>query len=134
MTGGYGAEDTARRTPEPPKRARTSGRGPFERDRARVLHSRARAGGHTQVVEVGSGDFAHPADPLAGVRRSAGSRRVTGLRPDPVEARLAHDLGHPPFGHNGEAVERGGLAAAGSEGNAQSLWLHPAGAKVPGRA
>ena len=57
--GGYDAHATERWVAESPKRARNPGRGPFQRDRARVLHSAAlrRLAAKTQVVEVGSGDF-----------------------------------------------------------------------------
>ncbi len=130
MTGGYGAHDTARRTPEPPKRARTSGRGPFERDRARVLHSAAlrRLAAKTQVVEVGSADgfprtrLTHSLECVQ-VGRELGAS--VGCDPDLVDAAcLAHDLGHPPFGHNGEAALNDLAAPCGGfEGNAQSLRL-----------
>jgi hypothetical protein len=61
-TGGYDEHATARWADEPPKLARGDslpGRGPFVRDRARVLHSAAlrRLAAKTQVVAVGSGDF-----------------------------------------------------------------------------
>jgi dGTPase len=131
---GYDTDATARSSAEPPKRA---GRSDFERDRARVLHSSAlrRLSGKTQVVAPGSGAgvlgqhsprtrLTHSLE-CAQIGRELA--REIGCDPDLVEAAcLAHDIGHSPFGHNGEAALNQLCCSEGMggfEGNAQSLRL-----------
>ncbi len=125
----YDATAVERLVPEPPKRVVAPERTPFERDRARVVHaaSTRRLAAKTQVVGPQTDDFGrnrltHSLE-VAQVARDLS--RALGSQPDLAEtAALAHDLGHPPFGHNGERV-LAGLSAefGGFEGNAQTLRI-----------
>ncbi|MDG4766662.1 dNTP triphosphohydrolase [Solwaraspora sp. WMMD406] len=143
---------------EDPRARRLFGRGavaagdlaasPFRADRDRIVSSPffARLGGVTQVISPGgSGLLVHNrlthSLKVAQVARAIAERltaddrhrtlldKLGGCDPDVVEAAaLAHDLGHPPFGHLGERVldriarQRLGLPD-GFEGNAQSYRI-----------
>ena len=123
---GYTAFDLERAFPEGTKGERSD----FARDRGRLLHSSAlrRLAAKTQVLSPTAGlDFArnrltHSLE-VAQVGREIGAS--LGLDPDLVDtACLAHDLGHPPFGHNGEkALNDWALPFGGFEGNAQTLRI-----------
>lgn len=105
-------------------------RNPFQRDRDRIIHSQAfrRLQGKTQVFVAGEGDhfrtrLTHTME-VAQIARDIA--RYLRLNEDLAEAiALAHDLGHPPFGHTGEAAVDAWMHAHGSrfEHNEQSLRI-----------
>ena len=108
-----------------PARARDA----FQRDRDRIVHSVAfrRLRHKTQVFVAPDGDhfrvrLTHSIE-VAQIGRTMA--RILGLNEDLTEALcLAHDLGHPPFGHGGEDALTAALADAGGfDHNAHTLRL-----------
>src|SRR6195256_3610250 len=96
-------ESRGRRYPEPPHPYRSA----YARDRDRIIHSRAfrRLEAKTQVFTTRYSDhfrnrLTHTIE-VAQIARTAAA--ALGLDEDLTEAlALAHDIGHPPFGHAGE--------------------------------
>src|SRR6476620_10599178 len=116
-------ESRGRQFPEPRHAYRTE----FQRDRARIIHSRAfrRLEYKTQVFLNGTGDhlrtrLTHTIE-VASISRTIA--RALSLNEDLAEAiALAHDLGHPPFGHSGEEILAECMQGYGGfEHNQQSL-------------
>ncbi len=119
------AVSKGRAFPEPPHPYRSD----FERDRDRIIHSSAfrRLEGKTQVFSPGLDDYyrsrlTHSIE-VAQIGRTIA--KVLGLNESLTEAIcLAHDLGHPPFGHTGEEVLNELMADYGGfEHNAQALRI-----------
>lgn len=115
-------------------------RNPWQRDRARILHSAAfrRLQSKTQIMNVGENDFyrtrlthsleaAQIGASLINQLAHTSSESIQSLLPDEnlMEALcLAHDIGHPPFGHGGEtALNYRMLGSGGFEGNGQTFRI-----------
>jgi dGTPase len=121
----FSADSLGRAHPERPPQWRTQ----YQRDRDRVIHSRAfrRLEYKTQVFLNGTGDhfrtrLTHTME-VAAVSRNIS--RALRLNEDLAETiALAHDLGHSPFGHKGEMVLARLMAGHGGfEHNRQSLRI-----------
>lgn len=128
-------------------------RSPFQRDRARILHSeafrclqaktqihavgeddfyRTRLTHSLEVAQIGSSLRAKLAEDVQGFAAVAGLHEVDAQAPAALlpsrslieSLCLAHDIGHPPFGHGGEmALNYKMQAHGGFEGNAQSFRI-----------
>jgi dGTPase len=121
----HSAQSQGREHAEPPHPYR----GPFQRDRDRIVHSAAyrRLSAKTQVFTGDLGDYhrtrlTHTLE-VASIARTVG--RALALNEDLIEAlALVHDLGHPPLGHAGEDLLDDCLRDEGGfSHNAQALRI-----------
>lgn len=137
----YSVRDEYRIVGTNPDKPAEEFRSPWRRDIARLIHSPAfrRLQGKTQVFPRSESDFVrtrltHSLE-VAQIAKSIAIRlnarddffraKTRQIQPDVVEfAGMAHDLGHPPFGHNGEeALDDLMKGHGGFEGNAQTLRI-----------
>ena len=113
----------------------------YQRDKARILHSAAfrRLQAKTQIMSVGQNDFyrtrlTHSLEAaqigtalVAQLRNKTTDVQLQQILPDDALMEslcLAHDLGHPPFGHGGEtALNHKMLNYGGFEGNGQTFRI-----------
>jgi dGTPase len=134
----YQNQDDTRRTGTRKKRG--DGRSPYRRDWARLIHSPCfrRLQGKTQLFPSDENDFyrnrlTHSLEVgqiASGIAQNFNANRRSFFHKNPIDtdlvyfAGLAHDLGHPPFGHNGErALDKLMARYGGFEGNAQTLRI-----------
>ncbi len=107
----------------------SDGRDPFEHDRARIIHSVhfRRLQGKTQIFFPAWADFVRTRVTHVIETSQIGRALAINLNlpPSLVEAAcLAHDLGHPPFGHSGEEILNELMKRDGGfEGNAQTFRI-----------
>ncbi len=135
----YTATDTQRMSGAPSVTNKEPGRSAYRKDYARLLHAPAfrRLQGKTQLFPGSESDFfrnrlthsLEVAQIAAGIAETLNATQPE-LIPDPIDidlvqfAAIAHDLGHPPFGHNGEhALDQMMKEYGGFEGNAQTLRI-----------
>lgn len=137
----YSESDSDRKENLSSAKERVSIRDNFERDYGRVVHSAAfrRLQSKTQVIGTGEGDFhrtrlTHSLEVSQIARGIATTLNVhdeilkeeNKIDTSLIEAAaLAHDIGHPPFGHQGERALHGNMGkfGLGFEGNAQTFRI-----------
>jgi dGTPase len=135
----YTDDDLKRDSGAPSKKEQEHGRSPFRKDYARLLHAPSfrRLQGKTQLFPGSESDYfrnrlthsLEVAQIAAGIAEALNAT-CPELESNPIDtdlvqfAAIAHDLGHPPFGHNGEhALDELMREYGGFEGNAQTLRI-----------